>query len=547
MLQLKRTVILICIAGLQLGLTKTVMAQTVYPLAVTAGTSWDIGSDNNNNLYLIWFTNGVIHFGQITNHLVTGEQIAASNASRDKYSIPRLSVRPDGQAMSIVYQSADRLTLKHAWRDSGGTWSTETIVGPLPVQIYYQAGAVGGDGTVHAVYSPKESYRIYYTYKKMGQSWVTPIDLGDLDGDGINNDNAEGNRMVVDSSGGIHWTWFVYRINSNFFYRYSAPGSTLDLSTTVKIDCPSSMGQGGIHVTHGGTVHLSPHYSRKVWHTYKPPGGVFSAHACVTESCVAIGGEGEPFNAIGAEESGKVYVSWAELVGGVNSVKMSILSNDTWTVTTVDSLAKVGGTNAVNMPAIAMTDSAAFLLWRHNDDQLYLGEYPISFLRVTAPNGGERTPMLSSQVISWTSSDATGNVRIELLKGEPVLGTIVDNLSITSSPYTWIAGHYLDATGIPQTAPMAGDYRIRISAVGNTYSDTSDGFFTLTDTDGGISTPDGGSDGGDAGLGGDDAGLKPTGKSGCGCDASGGAAPTGFGFLLIGLVLACLRRRRAAS
>jgi hypothetical protein len=55
-----------------------------------------------------------------------------------------------------------------------------------------------------------------------------------------------------------------------------------------------------------------------------------------------------------------------------------MLQDGAWTPPqTVDPLAAVGGRTGLNMPAIAMTDDACYLLWRHEDDQLYLGEYPL--------------------------------------------------------------------------------------------------------------------------------------------------------------------------
>jgi hypothetical protein len=385
--------------------------------------------------------------------------------------------------MSIVYATKDKYSMKHAWRDSSGTWYNETIVGPLTIPIYYQTGAVGGDGTVHAVYSlGNPYYNIYYTYKRVGGGWVSPIALG------VQGDNAEGVRMVVDPNGGIHCSWMPYLPYIN--YRYAASGKTLNDSVTETISGSSTVGNGGIAVTHSGTVHLSPHFSRKIWHTYKPVGGSFSVLTCATITEAL--GTGELFNAIGADESGKVYVSWSELLDGVNSVKLSVLQNKVWTIYTVDALAKVGGSDANNMPAIAITDQAGYLLWRHNDDHLYLGEYAFSYLKVAAPNGGESMSPGSIQEISWTSSNLTGDIRLELLKGQTVLGTIADNLNITYSPYLWTAGNYLDGAGAPKTAANASDYRIKLSTMDNANSDTSDAYFALANPSFSLTAPNGG-------------------------------------------------------
>jgi hypothetical protein len=347
--------------------------ESVHPLTVVAGTSWDIGSDNDGNLYITWLSGDTIRFAGLVDHAATGEQIAASGVSDSKYCIPRLSVRPDGRSMSIVYVTRDRRSLKHAWRDGDGTWHDEVIAGPFAADdpIYYQAGAAGGDGTVHAVYSRGNTGttvgHIYYTYKRPGGEWVAPSTFSS------EQDNADGARMVVDPDGGIHCTWMPYE--SHIYYCYAASGGILDLPGSVRVDGSGTMGNGGISVTRSGTVHLSPHYARQIWHTQKPAGGTFSTRISATGG--PVDGDGELFNAIGAAERGPVFVSWAETAGDAMSVQLAVLRGDTWASRTVDPEADVGGPAARNMPAIAMTDRACNLLWRHSDGHLYLGEYPV--------------------------------------------------------------------------------------------------------------------------------------------------------------------------
>lgn len=464
-----------------LGLTTRVVAQDIYPLSVTSGDTWDIGSDSNNNVYIIWYSSRNLYFAQIVNHAVTGQQLVTSNVSISKYCIPRLSVQPNGQSMSIVYDTTDRKNLMHAWRDSGGSWHNETIVGPLSYNIYYPAGAVGGDGTVHVVYALGTPYnKLYYKYKSATGAWSSQIELG--------YPNPESTRMIVDPSGGIHVTWMPYTRILN--YRYAELGSTLNNSVTETITGTSTIGTGGLAATHSGFVHVSPNFDRKIWHTYKPIGsGSFSKLTCPTITSVAY--TELVNNSVGADETGRVIVSWSDQVGGVYCVKVSVLQDKVWTPYTIDSQANTGSL-ASTFPGITITNSTGYLLWRHIDNHLYLAEYPFNSIEVESPNGGESMSPGSIQDITWTSSNLTGNIKIELLKGQTVLGTIVDNLNITYSPYLWTAGNYTDAAGAPKTAANAGDYRIKLSTMDNAYSDTSDSFFSLANPSFSLTAPNSG-------------------------------------------------------
>ena len=339
---------------------------SLYPLSIISGDTWDIASDNNNNVYVTWYSSGSLYFAELVNHAVTGQQLVTSGLSISKYCIPRLSVQPNGQSMSIVYATSDRMTLKHAWRDGSGVWHTETVVGPLSYKVYYPAGAVDGNGTVHVVYSLGVPYqKLYYTYKTSGGSWVAAIELG--------YPNAEGARMIVDPNGGIHVTWMPYSRIIN--YRYAALGSTLDESVTQTISGSSTMGHGGLAATHSGIVHVTPNFSRKIWHTSKTVGGgSFAGLTCPTKTEVEY--TELLNNAVGADESNRVFVSWTDKVDGALCVKLSVLQDGVWTVSTVDSQANTGSL-ASTFPAITITDHAGYLLWRHYDNQLYLGEYAL--------------------------------------------------------------------------------------------------------------------------------------------------------------------------
>jgi len=79
-------------------------------------------------------------------------------------------------------------------------------------------------------------------------------------------------------------------------------------------------------------------------------------------------------------------------------------------------------------------------------------------LTYTVPYSGVSWHIETQQTISWTSSDLTGNIKIELIKGSAVNQTIVASTA-NSGTYTW---------ALPNNLVAGTDYKIRISSVTNT-------------------------------------------------------------------------------
>jgi hypothetical protein len=75
------------------------------------------------------------------------------------------------------------------------------------------------------------------------------------------------------------------------------------------------------------------------------------------------------------------------------------------------------------------------------------------FLSITSPVGGEN--FLKGQLVQVTwSTNAPGNLQIDLLRDGNLVETIANNLSPTTSPFTW---------SIPTRLPDANNYRLRIT------------------------------------------------------------------------------------
>lgn len=108
------------------------------------------------------------------------------------------------------------------------------------------------------------------------------------------------------------------------------------------------------------------------------------------------------------------------------------------------------------------------------DDETGLGIYDVSFfaqrVRIVSPNGGETLQLFSSQTIEWLRLDTTGTfVRIELNRNFPTgEWEILADSTENDGHWEWFV-----------TEPLSTTCRIRISIIGESKADVSDGDFTI--------------------------------------------------------------------
>lgn len=94
-------------------------------------------------------------------------------------------------------------------------------------------------------------------------------------------------------------------------------------------------------------------------------------------------------------------------------------------------------------------------------------------IKVTSPNGGESVKVRGSLAITWTYTGNPGKVKIELLKSG-VASTIREYTSAGKGRYG------LFRWTIPSNQAAGNDYRVRVSATGNSAcADTSDNDFSI--------------------------------------------------------------------
>ncbi len=109
-----------------------------------------------------------------------------------------------------------------------------------------------------------------------------------------------------------------------------------------------------------------------------------------------------------------------------------------------------------------------------------------SSVQVVAPNGGESLYLGALDTISWNGMGLAGaSVKLELLVGGAVAGTIAENLPGTQTSFQWQVGKTLTGTVNP-----GSDYKVRVTAVvppassGTTYYFYDSGGKLLAEYDG---------------------------------------------------------------
>ncbi len=118
-----------------------------------------------------------------------------------------------------------------------------------------------------------------------------------------------------------------------------------------------------------------------------------------------------------------------------------------------------------------------------NDGIIYRFNSAVPAITVSAPNGGENWSIGTTQNIQWTSSNVSGDVKIELsTNGGSTFPTILFASTPNDNAESWIV-----------TGPASSSARVRISSVVTpSIADTSNTNFTITQPSITVTTPNGG-------------------------------------------------------
>jgi len=450
-------------------------------------TTQDIKSDNNNGVHLIWTNYNTLYYGRIVNNALSGKVTVATDVDT-LFWRPYLSVRPDGSSVHVTWSTGGLSwgnVLKHAWRDSAGTWRIENVFqAPSYQNITQSACAVDGAGQVHVLFvilnnSPHWWATIYYTRRLASGQWEPIREFTPQEVPEAPEDEDKFPMLFTDSTGRVHATWCT-GTSRDAYYATAASGGELSYASRIRIPKAPDVdlnGYGDLYVDRNGVVHRAigawcPAAGKmSIDHSKKLPGGAFSTPTRASLSPISFATVNDSPPTVVAVEDGRVVVAWGGVwADGSNKVQASFYdpSRGAWSLATVDPAAGVPQAENAYRPALTRTDSHVYGVWRAADRHLQLLVMPIgSSIEVSSPDGGERWRAGSTQNITWRQNGLSGNVTIDLYKGGTKSATIATPTA-SSGTYAW---------AIPSGQTLGTDYRIRVFQEG--VSDSSDANFSI--------------------------------------------------------------------
>ncbi len=444
------------------------------------GAYYDIKSDNNGTIHLLWIDGGRAKYGQIVgDHVVnkiTIPNILRGEVNSRKFR-PRIAVKPDGTEVHFVWVSPNSTNSKrfmHSWKDSSGTWRKETIYNSNPNYVQYPAITVDSAGVVHATcikwrYS-SDNHPILYFRKAVGGSWIRQTNLAGWGAKHL------WMTMFTDSTGKVHITWD--RNKRVLQYRTAPSGGNLANSTTVTL--PKVHGrnkQSDVYVDNLGNVHVAalsyndPGHIVGIDYWSKPAGAAFRSPVRASASDFRVSNY-LPHPVVIANSLNMVAVSWADKFGAHAKIRASLYDGTKWTQYTLD---ETGLFFLNTKTALAMNSTTAFLVWRSASGELSLKTFDFNVTGVISPNGGENWHLGKTHKIRWNLENATGNVDIHLYKNDVDLGKIASDLPDNGS-YDWTITTLEGGTEIAE----GNDYKIEVKAINGSDSDISNNNFAIS-------------------------------------------------------------------
>jgi hypothetical protein len=454
-------------------------AVLIFAIAVPAGaqyniydlgedvTTHDIRTDNNGTVHVVWTLGGILYYGRIVNHAITGK-VEVTRGLTTTFWRPYLSVRPDGSSAHVLWTNAAGLILNHSWRDSSG-WRTETVQTVPTNQWMSQATcAVDGTGMVHALFATWNkstgTSALYYKRRLASGQWEATQAFTA----GVPEHKFP--VIINDSQGRIYATWCIVGTLGGYAWdamcTSAASGGTLMGGTIYR--APKGLNvsfnsYGDMYVDDNGVWHRAMGgwsnalQKMSIDHSKKLPGGNFLASTRASLDFLNLSG-GDPVPVVIADENGGVIVAWAEYsASGAKQVKASFFDPATkkWTINTIDPAA--GFATTANAYRVAMTRSSAFVygIWKGGNGHMMLFVVPTSgiSLALTSPNGGESRQAGETHNITWTQRELSGTATLALYKGGAKAANI-GTASVTAGSYAWT---------IPRATAAGTDYRVRIN------------------------------------------------------------------------------------
>jgi hypothetical protein len=497
--EMRRLIILSGAFFLLLGAVIGLQAQdfTLYPLSESSGRllnplkadDYDLVADGSGNLHMLWSEGGYFYYGRLVydaasgQYRVTGKEFTNVTASADSvkrmFTQPRVAVRRDGKTVHFVWGD----TLKHAWRNTQGVWSKETLRTVSGVQ-YCRAPSilVEDDETLHVLYgyyTNGNAVLLIYQRKPAGGSWSGYMEF---DADGYSQGAEWRNPvMTLDREGGIHATWSnqVYYATTDrgaARYRYAPAGGSLDRSTTQIIPLTTGVkmdGAGNILVDASGKVHRTIMFDR-IYYTSKPSGtsGSWSVPVPVSNS---IRSPEDSWSSLTKDSCGRMFFAFADgpTMSDYPNLFLSVLDQGVWTQYTISTSA---GLNLSRQPQMLSVGGKHFLLWRENTGQMFLGIATdvCGSLSILSPNGGESWTAGESHNITWSSSGTVGSVNIDYSANNGASWTSIVRSTDNDGIHPWTVPNTPSSTCVMRVQDVSGSPTGTSSSIFTILSDGSE-------------------------------------------------------------------------
>lgn len=184
------------------------LSEAVVASLGVVGTHYDVVGDATGRTHLFWIDFPAeryqLNYGLITDSGVEQvEQVELVNRLWLRHRRPRMSVRPDGGTVHVIWTWHSDL-LVHVWRGEDGTWHEEVVyeIGADGWKLSFPSIGVDLTGAVHLVAEAwkegQDDSMLVYFRKPAGGEWSAWSEL---------EPNYRQSAIFIDQAGGIHATW----------------------------------------------------------------------------------------------------------------------------------------------------------------------------------------------------------------------------------------------------------------------------------------------------------------------------------------------------
>lgn len=360
-------------------------APKIVKLGIKSDSIFDLCTDNNNTVHIIWAQQGNLYYGQIKrNKVVNKEKIPQANDFQIVFARPRITARPDGTAIHLTWMKPKPgQELIHVWKDKSG-WHREVVwrssngyYVSVPVAVEDLTGTVHIIGQVWKVEaSGRLLSKIKYWYKKPGTSWNAGWTL--YEGYKKWRDTA----MFVDPKGGVH---AVFKSGSDPGKYIYAPNGKLLKDSEIE-DIPIAPGSGAkcvsfgdLFVTKDGDVHHAfMTYDRRTidYAVKKTDTKNWTDYYTVSEGPLSLCEEENyknPWPGIAVASDNAVYVIWADMVcphKKANRINLAIKEKGEWRKVVLTDDADI---DEEGKPAITANELGVYAIYRMEETKdIYL-------------------------------------------------------------------------------------------------------------------------------------------------------------------------------